>query len=599
MARRSPKPEAHRPGGLGGAQGESMSKRTVGIAILALGGLIYAAALLMGVIGFPRPGWGHYKILLGLGGVAAACFGVFLLEKARRDGAGDAKKWDRYFVYGGVLNLALSIFPRLPFMDHISSWWRSSHTLLTTLWFQKEGISLFHYQTPVFGPPWEVPLEFPLYQAVCAVFSNVTGIEVTLSSRLVSLFIFYLSALFLMLLCLEFIESRPLCLIILTVYLWLPFNIRYSTEILPDYFSVVLALSYVYWVYRWLKSPRNYGLFFLAVLSGCLGAMVKITTMPIIMIPAVLVALEGMRGWGMDLKEFLSPKKALGLVRDHWTEFALLAVIVILPLLSAVLWVKFEDGVKLANPYTAWLTSASSSDWWYGTWAQKLSYAEWTGKFTNMYNFFLFGPIFLFPVLGILMLYKLPLKSRCVFGSALAGTLLTIFIFFHLYFHEYYYIAVAGFMSILIGFGIYALYTFFLPKNAWWNVFAGILFFFILIGGYEKFEFILDTVKKEVEYTDDVLVRMAGKIAAITPEDEYIITFQDDWWPEIMLFSQRKGLIIIPEVENAFTCQSVTQYPFTTIAVVNVPVSTAEDLGIFQCFGTVEEVEPGIYTVKP
>jgi hypothetical protein len=576
-----------------------MSKRALGIAIIASGGSIFAAAILMGVIGFPRPGWGYYKILLALGGVAVAAFGVFLREKNRRDAAGDPKKWDRYFLYGGVLNLALSILPRLPFLDHISSWWRSSHTLLTSLWFQKEGINLFHYQTPVFGPPWQVPLEFPLYQAVCAVFSNITSIDITLSSRLVSLFIFYLSALLLMLLCLEFLDSKPLCLIILTVYLWLPFNIRYSTEILPDYFSVVLAFGYLYWIYRWLKAPRNILPFLLAVISGCLGAMVKITTMPIIMIPAVLITLEGMRGWGINIRELFSPQKLIAFVKSHALSLLFLAVIVILPLLSAVLWVKFEDGVKQANAYTAWLTSANSSDWWYGTWAQKLSYAEWSGKFTNMYNYFLFGPIFLFPILGIGVLYKLPPKSRCVFGSALAGTLLTIFIFFNLYFHEYYYIAVAAFMSILIGFGVYAFYKFIVQKNVWWNVFSGILFLFILMGGYEKFAFILNTVKQEVGYTDDVLVRLAAKIAAVTPEGEYIITFQDDWWPEIMLFSQRKGLIIIPEVENAFTCQSVTQYPYTTIAVVNVPVSTAENLGIFQCFGSVEEVEPGIFKVKP
>jgi hypothetical protein len=576
-----------------------MSKRALGIAIIASGGSIFAAAILMGVIGFPRPGWGYYKILLALGGVAVAAFGVFLQEKNRRDAAGDPKKWDRYFLYGGVLNLALSILPRLPFLDHISSWWRSSHTLLTSLWFQKEGINLFHYQTPVFGPPWQVPLEFPLYQAVCAVFSNITSIDITLSSRLVSLFIFYLSALLLMLLCLEFLDSKPLCLIILTVYLWLPFNIRYSTEILPDYFSVVLAFGYLYWIYRWLKAPRNILPFLLAVISGCLGAMVKITTMPIIMIPAVLITLEGMRGWGINIRELFSPQKLIAFVKSHALSLLFLAVIVILPLLSAVLWVKFEDGVKQANAYTAWLTSANSSDWWYGTWAQKLSYAEWSGKFTNMYNYFLFGPIFLFPILGIGVLYKLPPKSRCVFGSALAGTLLTIFIFFNLYFHEYYYIAVAAFMSILIGFGVYAFYKFIVQKNVWWNVFSGILFLFILMGGYEKFAFILNTVKQEVGYTDDVLVRLAAKIAAVTPEGEYIITFQDDWWPEIMLFSQRKGLIIIPEVENAFTCQSVTQYPYTTIAVVNVPVSTAENLGIFQCFGSVEEVEPGIFKVKP
>src|SRR5512136_463003 len=116
-----------------------MNKRTIGIVIAAAGGLAFAAALLMGVVGIPRPGWGYNKILLAVAGLAAAAFGVFLLEWGRKSAADDPGKWNRYFVYGAAFNAALSIFPRLPFMNHISSWWRSSHTLLSAVWFQKEG----------------------------------------------------------------------------------------------------------------------------------------------------------------------------------------------------------------------------------------------------------------------------------------------------------------------------------------------------------------------------------------------------------------------------------------------------------------------------
>jgi hypothetical protein len=579
-------------------QGEHMPNRNLGITMISIGGLAYAAAILMGLIGIPRPGWGYYKIPLALIGVAVAAIGLLFLERYLKN-KNAIQKSNRYFLYGCVLNLALSIFPRLPFLNHISSWWRSSHTLLTSLWFQKEGINLFNYQTPVFGPPWQVPLEFPLYQAICTVFSNITRLELTLSSRLMSLAIFYLSALFLILLCIKFIESKALCIIILTVYLWLPFNIRYSTEILPDFLSVALALSYLYWIYKWLVSPRNYLFFVLAVSSGCLGAMVKITTMPIVMIPAILITLNGMQSWGIKFRELFSLEKLMVEVKRRKLSLFLLAGIVILPLLSEILWVKFEDGIKQANIYTAYLTSANSSDWWYGTLTQKLSFSEWVGKFTNISNYFLFGPTALFPILGILCLYKLPLKSRCVFGSALTGALLTIFIFFNLYFHEYYYIAVASFMSVLIGFGFYCLYKYILRKNIWWHVFSGILLIFIMMEGYEKFAFILTTVKGEINYTNSVLIPLAHKVAAITPENEYIISIQDDWYPEIMLFSQRKGLIITPREEGKFTCESVTKYNYTTLVVVNRPVNTPEKLGILGCFTSVELIEPGLYQVEP
>ncbi|MBN1438028.1 MAG: hypothetical protein JW929_01355 [Anaerolineales bacterium] len=576
-----------------------MGKRSIGIVLTALGGLAFAAALAAGLAGYPRPGWGHYKILAALAGLGAAAAGVFLLERSLQKARGAQNAGGRYFAYACFFNAALSLLPRLPFLDHISSWWRSSHTLLSSLWFQKEGIDLFHYQTPVFGPPWQVPLEFPLYQALCTVFANLTGIDLTLSARLVSLMVFYATALFLVLLCQKFLESKSLILIILTVYLWLPFNIRYSTEILPDYFSVLLAMSYLYWIHEWLAAPRSLPRFSLAAISGILGAMVKITTMPIVAIPAVLMALDGLRQWGMAPKDFLSPRTLAGMLKRHAGPLVLLAGIALLPLAAEILWVRLEDAVKQANPYTVWLTSANSSDWWYGTWSQKLSYTEWTGKFTNLRNYFLFGPVILFPVLGVACLRRLPPKSRCVFGSALAGTLLTVFIFFNLYFHEYYYIAVAAFLSILIGFGIYALYRFLLERHVWGHVFSAILFAFILLAGHEKYAFILNTVSQEVDYTDDTFIAVAAKVAEITPEDEYIILLQDDWYPEMFLFSGRKGLTIIPEVEGVFTCESVTRHPYTTVVTVNRPASTAEDLGILRCFGTVERIAPGLYKVKP
>lgn len=327
--------------------------------------------------------------------------------------------------------------------------------------------------------------------------------------------------------------------------------------------------------------------------------MVKITTMPIVMIPAILMTLHGMQGWGIKIEELLSPGKLMGHIKSHKFSFLLMAGIVILPLASEILWVRFEDGIKQANMYTAFISSVNSSDWWFGTSFQKLSYAEWLGKFDNIKNYFLFGPVILFPLLGILCLNQLPLKSRCAFGSALTGMALTIFIFFNLYFHEYYYIAVAALMSVLIGFGVYCLYQYILRKHIWWNVFSGILLIFIIMAGFEKFAFILNTVKDEINYTDDVLIAIANKVAAITPEDEYIISIQDDWYPEIMLFSQRKGLIITPEQENIFTCESVTKYNYTTIVIVGRPLNTAEEIGILGCFKSVELIEPGLYKVEP
>ena len=66
-------------------QGELMSNRNSSIAIIVFGGLVYAAAIIMGIIGIPRPGWGFYKIPLAIIGVVIAAVGMLLLERSMKN----------------------------------------------------------------------------------------------------------------------------------------------------------------------------------------------------------------------------------------------------------------------------------------------------------------------------------------------------------------------------------------------------------------------------------------------------------------------------------------------------------------------------------
>ena len=54
-----------------------------------------------------------------------------------------------------------------------------------------EGLRL-DYITPVLGPPWSIPFEFPLYQWLAGGFHALTGYPLDQSGRLVSLVFFYL-----------------------------------------------------------------------------------------------------------------------------------------------------------------------------------------------------------------------------------------------------------------------------------------------------------------------------------------------------------------------------------------------------------------------
>jgi hypothetical protein len=230
----------------------------------------------------------------------------------------------------------------------------------------------------------------------------------------------------------------------------------------------------------------------------------------------------------------------------------------------------------------------------------KTSFTNWWNWLMKIDNYFFLGGILLvFLLFGIVFLYRMPFRSRCFFGTALAGALLTIFIFFNLYLHEYYYIAISAYMSVLIGFGIYCLINFILPHKIWWIAFSGILLLLILMKGREQYTAFQVQVQAENNYENTTVIPLAEKIAAITPENEYIISFQSDWWPDFILYTQRKGLIISPREYSKYSCDMITKYDYSTIVVVDSNQDITKLLGIFYCFKSVELIEPGIYKVNP
>lgn len=62
---------------------------------------------------------------------------------------------------------------------------RQTQTALTAYWFVKNGFSLA-YETPVGGPPWSIPFEFPVYQYIVALASQITNNSLDATGRAVS-----------------------------------------------------------------------------------------------------------------------------------------------------------------------------------------------------------------------------------------------------------------------------------------------------------------------------------------------------------------------------------------------------------------------------
>ncbi|MEO6993192.1 MAG: hypothetical protein ABI273_06165, partial [Lacunisphaera sp.] len=153
---------------------------------------------------------------------------------------------------------------------------RQYQTALTAYYFQKDGLRL-DYETPVLGPPWSIPFEFPVYQAVVAKLSNLSGLPLEQAGRLTSILFFYATLPALWLLLRHRLTDPSERLLALTPVLLCPVLLFYSRTFMIE--STALCLTVWFAVFFELIVSRVRAGNLLAVwLFGTLAALTKITT---------------------------------------------------------------------------------------------------------------------------------------------------------------------------------------------------------------------------------------------------------------------------------------------------------------------------------
>ena len=269
-------------------------------------------------------------------------------------------------VYAALISTGLG-----PFItdDHP---FRQTQTAITAWYFSSLG-DFLTYQSPFFGPPWSVPLEFPLYQALAKGLHVATGLNLHASGRVVSITFFMLC-------------------------LWLVYDLLRGWRISNPPFvmaAMVLAPLYVYWSRSFMieTTALFFMLLFLALfarivregnfsalrllallLAGTLAAVVKITTaFPYMVIVGAITA------WCL-LKALRKRESILGLAQ--------LAVVQLLIMVLAYGWVKHTDAVKMLNPMGQIIASGAMRDWTFGPLAQRVDPNIWFALANNATDMF-------------------------------------------------------------------------------------------------------------------------------------------------------------------------------------------------------------------
>jgi hypothetical protein len=392
---------------------------------------------------------------------------------------------------------------------------RQAQTAITTDYFLREGVQL-SYVTPILGPPWEMPLEFPLFQACTAWLVQATGLDLDVGGRLMSwlFFVSMLPACFLLLG--RFGVSPGHRLVFLALLLLSPLYVFFSRSFMIESAALSLAAWFLLCFERYLSRP-HVGWLLGALAFGGLAGSVKITTFAIFLVAALLILFSRLRS---------TP----GTWRQWWIRSA---AVVAGPIILSTLWLVYATSVRHRNPEAAFLDDHFGF-WSFGDVAQRLSPRFW-GRTFRIWT----GDIASEAGIVLLVLYYGLLGGR--YRRAVTGCILTFLsgqlIFSNLYFvHAYYFYANGLFLLAALGFVLAELlrHSAFTVANRWILV---VLVLGLQVSAYWRTY--LDFQRKNLPIPEAVAV-----LNSITEPEDIVVIVGQDWDASYAYYAERRAFMV-------------------------------------------------------
>ena len=403
------------------------------------------------------------------------------------------------------------------------------------------GGPLLAYYMPVFGPPWSAPFEFPLYQLVVAGVSNLTGLGIEKSGRLVGLFSGTMALAAVVRLTQVFDLPRKTQVVAVVLVGGSPIFFYWSQAVMIEVFTLALSLWMTVAAAEFVKRGRVWPLSF-GVLCAIGAAMAKATTFAIF---AIVIFLMFAAVW--IVRSYRNRQAPIEVVKTTAGWF-LYGVILFVPALLLAFWyIDYGDAIKAASPLTQALTSENLRGWNHGNPEQlkkALSYIVLPFRDN--------GPAVFQQALGLgwIALVSLAFAGyafnprRLVSSLVLAcGFFAGPAIFSNLYeVHYYYWIAnilfAIGFILLGVSSGLEFLARRF--GNQLSNLLAASLCVAYLGGSFPVLHnfFLSATVKNSRS-----LETVAKAVQAVTEPDGIIYVFGYDWDPAVQYYADRFAMM--------------------------------------------------------
>src|SRR6266571_6543457 len=166
---------------------------------------------------------------------------------------------------------------------------RQTQTALSVWEIREHGFSLLHPKLPLFGPPWECPFEYPVFQSAAAAVDCIAPwSNLDVSIRVTNVAFYYLTAVALYLLT-QLILAETEALFTAAIFLFSAYNAFWSRTAMIEYAATFFGLAYLVSFIRWTFSPTR-TLFVVSLCFGILGCLTKATSFVIPLFVAGILA---------------------------------------------------------------------------------------------------------------------------------------------------------------------------------------------------------------------------------------------------------------------------------------------------------------------
>ncbi len=425
-------------------------------------------------------------------------------------------------------------------LDHMG--YRQTQTALATLWMSSSE-SWIDFIFPVFGYPWLLPMEYPIYQIISNLISKLEIFSIETSGRLLSLVVYYLSLIPIRSILKNRIRDDSLFYIF---YFTSPLLLYFSNKFLIDGFVFFLSVSVFATFLLLVKnfSLRNAILFiFFCNLCG----LQKIT--------GLMAVLSGCGAYFIFYLISLKDK-------DHIIEIFKFSFVFLISVILPILWVFYSDEIKNSYYLTSFLTSDALSNWNYGSLSQRLDIYNLSKLFG--WRIMVLGGMFVL-ILRLLFFKFNKLKENAVAISCLTCGLFGPIFFFNLYLvHDYYLISSLAF----IGIGLYLIPNIYTPRfnniRPSTNIFVAMTLFFNLI----IFSYWYMPKTNDIPSSHEDMYKTALIVKNQLDSDKVILTSGVDWDSTIPFYTEKFAIMLPSWEKNDFTPTVKGEYfdPFEVLS---------------------------------